>query len=92
VVIDAQINDRDAVGGVVTVLMGLVRALGRLDGLEEYVIIGPWQDPDWLRPYIGPNQRIVPGAAPHGRLKSALGALGPVARSTLAPGTGTLSA
>ena len=46
VAINAQLYPRDEVGGVVSVLVGLVRALGTLDGPEEYVIIGPWQEPN----------------------------------------------
>ncbi len=87
VAINAQIYQRDAVGGIVSVLVGLVRALGTLDGPEEYVIVGPWQEPDWLRPYLGPNQRIVSGPPPpvsdplppYHRLKTLLGPLRPVA-------------
>lgn len=79
VAINAQLYQRDAVGGVASVLIGLVRALGTLDGPEEYVIIGPWQEPDWLRPYLGPNQRIVSGPLPpYHRLKTILGPLRPV--------------
>jgi len=79
VAINAQIYDRDAVGGVASVLVGLVGALGALDGPEEYVIIGPWQEPNWLRPHLGPNQRIVSGPLPpYHRLKAILGPLRPV--------------
>ena len=58
----------DAVGGVVSATTGLIRSLGMLDGPEEYVIIGLRQDLDRLRPYLGPNQRIVcdPLALPPG--------------------------
>lgn len=49
-------------GGVESVLIGLVSALGRLeDGPEEYTLIGYWKDPEWLQPYLGANQRIVVG-------------------------------
>jgi glycosyltransferase involved in cell wall biosynthesis len=44
----------------VSVLVGLLSSLGRLrDGDEEYVIIGHWQGADWLKPYLGPNQRLI---------------------------------
>ncbi len=80
VAINAQIYPTDAVGGVATTLVGLVRSLGTLDGSEEYVIIGPWQEPEWLRPHLAPNQRIVCGPLPpHHRLKTVLGPLRPVA-------------
>jgi len=79
VAINAQLYHRDALGGVASVLVGLVRALGALEGPEEYVIIGPWQEPDWLRPHLGPNQRIVSGPLPpYHRLKAILGPLRPV--------------
>jgi len=77
VAIDAQILPGSGSGGVEQVITGLVHALGNLeDGDEEYVIIGPWQNPEWLKPYIGPNQRIISG---HRTLESSLGqALGPL--------------
>jgi glycosyltransferase involved in cell wall biosynthesis len=61
--------------------VGLVHALGQLtDGSEEYVIIGPWQNPEWLKPYIGPNQRIIRGPkSVESALWHVLGPLRPVA-------------
>jgi len=54
-----------AAGGNEAALIGLTHALGQLtDGCEEYVIIGPWEDPHWLGPYLGPNQRVVRGPKP----------------------------
>lgn len=69
-------------GGVESVLIGLVHSLGQLeDGPEEYIIIGPWQNPEWLRQYIGPNQRIVQGPKPlQPSLGRLLGPLLPVAK------------
>ena len=65
VAVNAQLLPGRGSGGVESVVVGLVRALGQLDdGPEEYTIIGPWQDPNWLEPYIGPNQRIVRGPRP----------------------------
>jgi len=62
IAINAQILSGGGSGGVEQVIIGLVHALGKLEnGDEEYVIIGPWQDTEWLRPYIGPNERIVRG-------------------------------
>jgi glycosyltransferase involved in cell wall biosynthesis len=56
-------------GGVESVLIGLVAALGRLtDGPEEYTVIGPQQDPEWLRPFLGPNERIVARPGPPQKL------------------------
>src|SRR5215471_7874067 len=74
VAINTQIFSEKGVGGIETVLVGLVHALGRLDGPEEYVLIGPWENPDWLRPYIGANQRIVRGP----RLEFAKRAIAPI--------------
>lgn len=59
IAINAQISPASGYGGVVTVLTGLVRALGELhDGPEEYVIVSS-PDDGWLAPLIGPNQRVV---------------------------------
>lgn len=82
VAIDAEILPGKGSGGVEQVMIGLIRALGQLkDGGEEYVIIGPRQDPEWLRPYIGPNERIVPGSrTPQHHSMRFLGPLRPVAQ------------
>lgn len=62
IAINAQLQPNKGSGGVEQGLIGLVSALGRLEnGPEEYVIIGPWQEPDWLKPFLGPNQSIVSG-------------------------------
>ncbi|MBN2305155.1 MAG: glycosyltransferase family 4 protein [Anaerolineae bacterium] len=68
IAINAQLVPGSDAGGVEGVLIALVKALGQLtDGPEEYTIIGPWQQPDWLQPYLGPNQRIVAGPRPKER-------------------------
>ncbi|MFZ5919809.1 MAG: glycosyltransferase family 4 protein [Chloroflexota bacterium] len=65
IAINAQRSPNGGAGGVESVLIGLVSALGRLeDGDEEYIIIGPWENPDWLKPYMGPNQRLMRGPKP----------------------------
>ncbi len=65
IAINAQFLPGGGAGGVESVLIGLVHALGQLnDGPEEYFIIGPWQNPDWMKPYLGTNQRIVSGPEP----------------------------
>ncbi|MBI5653907.1 MAG: glycosyltransferase family 4 protein [Chloroflexi bacterium] len=56
---DAQILPGGHHGGVEQVVLNLVRALGRLDGTEEYTLISHWRYPHWLEPYIGPNQKII---------------------------------
>jgi glycosyltransferase involved in cell wall biosynthesis len=57
IAINAQLQPKMGPGGVESVLIGLLNALGSLtDGNEEYVVIGPIDDPEWLRPYLGPNQ------------------------------------
>jgi glycosyltransferase involved in cell wall biosynthesis len=61
VAINAQIFSEKGVGGIETVLVGLVHALGQLEGPDRYVLIGPWENPDWLKPYIGSNQTVVRG-------------------------------
>lgn len=87
VAINAQFVPRSEIGGVGPAVTGLIRALGELDdGPDEYVIVGPWPDPEWLTSYIGPNQRIVRGPAPHNHvlrrsLGRFLGPLLPAARS-----------
>ena len=62
IAINAQIPQNSGNGGVESVLISLVSALGKLDdGLEEYVIIGPYDNPDWLQPFLGPNQILIRG-------------------------------
>ena len=62
IAINAQLMPNSGAGGVESVVIGLVSALGKLDdGSEEYVIIGPYQEPEWLSSYLGPNQIIVRG-------------------------------
>ena len=86
VAINAQLIPGAGVGGVHSVLLGLVHALAKLDGPEEYVVIVPWEEPDWLNPYLGRNQRAVRGKKMDA-FKRALGPakpLGKLARRALA--------
>lgn len=47
------------------VTINLIKALGNLDdGPEEYVIIAPWSEPEKIKAYLGPNQRLVRGPQP----------------------------
>ena len=65
IAINAQFLPNTGGGGAEYVLISLIHALGQLkDEQEEYIIIGPRQDFEWLKPYIGPNQRIVRGSKP----------------------------
>ncbi|HYP54396.1 MAG TPA: glycosyltransferase family 1 protein [Pyrinomonadaceae bacterium] len=90
VAINAQIMPGTGTGGIETVLRALT-ALARLEGgAEEYVFVGPHDDPDWLRDLLPPGQQVVrgPAPAPPGEwkvdrlepFKRALGPLRPAAR------------
>ncbi len=57
-------------------LVGLVHALGQLDGPEQYVLIAPWEEPNWLRPYLGRNQSVIRGP----KLQAAKRILAPLTR------------
>ncbi len=60
VAIHAQIITNGAVGGVENVLLGLLTALGELEGKnEEYIVVGAQGHSDWLLPYIAPNMHLV---------------------------------
>ena len=60
-------------GGVEQFVLGLVKSLGRLtDGPEEYVVVAHRDAPTWLEPWLGPNQRLVVGTPPPGRVRRAL--------------------
>src|SRR5262245_1638888 len=60
VAIHAQISPDSGAGGVESVLIGLITALGKLpDSCEDYVIVGPASNPEWLRPYLGANMKLV---------------------------------
>jgi glycosyltransferase involved in cell wall biosynthesis len=67
IAINAQLCPGKGAGGVETVLTALIHALGQLkDGGEEYLIVGPHENPDWLSPFLGENQEIVRGPATEG--------------------------
>lgn len=63
IAINAQMLSNRALGGVETVLLGLINNLGKLtDGSEEYkIIISDKQHYQWLAPYLGKNQTVVLG-------------------------------
>jgi glycosyltransferase involved in cell wall biosynthesis len=65
IAINARIDPASGVGGVESVIIGLVKALGQLtDGDEEYVLVTNARHPDWLDAYLGPNQKVVPEPSP----------------------------
>lgn len=45
-------------------MLRVLTALGRLDGDEEYVFIGHWSEPDWLKPLLSERQTIVRAPQP----------------------------
>jgi glycosyltransferase involved in cell wall biosynthesis len=60
VLINAQMTPGGLSGGIEQFLLGLVDGLGRLtDGEEQYTLITNPENPAWLNPQIGPNQRVV---------------------------------
>ena len=48
-------------GGIVTVLRALASLTELEDGGNEYVFIGPYEDPEWMRPMLAPGTAIVRG-------------------------------
>ncbi len=61
VAINAQLLPDGPSGGIATVLRALAALTDLDDGLEEYVFIAPFEDPEWMRPMLPPGQRIVRG-------------------------------
>lgn len=68
IAINAQISPEKGAGGVEQVLIGLVDALGKLEGSEEYIIITSWENSDWIKPYMGSNQVIISAPKPSEKL------------------------
>lgn len=64
IAINAQIPLGSGTGGIETVLRALTSAGQLDDGDEEYVFIGHWSDPDWLKPFLGERQTIVSAPRP----------------------------
>ncbi len=90
VAINAQILPNRGHGGIEPVLVGLISSLGKLDGPEEYVLIAHAENPEWLTPFVGPNQRVVKGperkawaSSRSEALKKALGPLRAPARKAV---------
>ena len=61
VAINAQMHQTGIWGGIEQFTIGLVQALGKLDGTEEYAIVVHRTNRNWLDDYVGPNERIVLG-------------------------------
>jgi glycosyltransferase involved in cell wall biosynthesis len=86
VAINAQLMPSGSEGGVVTVLRALTALAWLEDSNEEYVFVGPPEDPEWLRPLLPASQYIQPGIGLEAEpsqfedLKRALGPFRPVAR------------
>jgi glycosyltransferase involved in cell wall biosynthesis len=75
IAINAQILETGVMGGIEQFIIGLVSALGKLEGPEEYCIVVHRSNRDWLNPYLGPNQRLVLSA--RSRFEFAKQCLGP---------------
>lgn len=87
------INAQVCPGGGTSSLENVLRILasvGRLEGDEEYVFITPWSNPDWLQPFLGERQTMVPAPPPpmeiaaperYMMVKSLMGPLLPFARA-----------
>lgn len=57
--IDARIRP-GAIGGIAQAVVSIVRALGQLDGPEQYAVIVDSDDGrDFVHPHLGPNQQLV---------------------------------
>jgi len=60
VAIDARVSAASA-GGVAQVILGLVRALGRIDdsSTDYSIVVESDEERDFLKPYLGSNQRFA---------------------------------
>lgn len=61
VAINAQLLPEGPYGGIITVLRALAALTELEDGFEEYVFIGPYENPEWMRAMLPPGQRIERG-------------------------------
>ena len=69
IAIDARLVDGSS-GGVQQLVMGLASGLGRLDGPEQYSFLTFDESDAWLRPYLGPNSRILSVGSGHSNVKN----------------------
>jgi glycosyltransferase involved in cell wall biosynthesis len=69
IAINCELAPGTQAGGTQSVVSGLVRALGELDGPEEYLLICHPENKAWLEPLKGPNTQLVekPQPQPRGR-------------------------
>ncbi|MEP6921669.1 MAG: glycosyltransferase family 1 protein [bacterium] len=61
VAINAQLLPEGPYGGIITVLRALAALPELADGSEDYVFIGPYENPEWMRAMLPPGQRIERG-------------------------------
>ena len=59
VAINCELAPGTQAGGTQSAVIGLVRALGELDGPEEYVLICHPRNRDWIEPVAGANTRLL---------------------------------
>lgn len=58
-IIHASISPGRGAGGVETVLIALIKALGKQGGDDEYLIVCQADAVDFFKPFVGPNSRII---------------------------------
>jgi glycosyltransferase involved in cell wall biosynthesis len=61
IAINAQLRPNGSAGGVESVVVALIAALGRLEGPERYDVVCRWDDDGWIREHAGPNTTVVRG-------------------------------
>jgi glycosyltransferase involved in cell wall biosynthesis len=64
ILINCELAPGTQAGGTQSVVRGLVRALGQLDGPDEYLLIVHPENQAWLQPLIGANTKLVPRPQP----------------------------
>ena len=70
IAINAQLQ-RGQMGGIETAVTETIHALGKLSEAsgadDEYLIVGPGEDFEWLQPFLCGNQQLVRGILPSDR-------------------------
>lgn len=59
IAINCELAPSTQAGGTQSVVTGLVRALGQLNGPEEYLLICHPENRAWLEPLAGPNTKLI---------------------------------